>query len=74
MFFHMSEVAGGASSGIGAGSEVAFTVVPRPATAGRGEKHTAVQLEVLPTGTVAEERAWPGAHCAACLGSSALPA
>ena len=66
MFFHISEVAGGAGSGIGPGSEVAFAVVPDPTAAGRGEKCNAVQLEVLPAGTVAEERAWPGA-CAGAV-------
>ena len=43
------------------GSEVTFSVVPDP-TAGRGaDKWNAVALELLPDGTLAEERRWPGA-------------
>ena len=52
------------------GSEVSFSVVPDP-TAGRGaDKWNAVALELLPDGTLAEERRWPGAPppCAALSG------
>ena len=67
MFFHISEVTGGAGSGIGPGSEVSFAVVPDPTAAGRGDKYNAVQLEVLPAGTVAEERSLPGARAPGCF-------
>lgn len=59
MFFHISEVAGGAGSGIGNGSEASFNVVPDPA-ARPGEKFNAVAVELLPAGTIPEQRVWPG--------------
>jgi cold shock CspA family protein len=58
LFFHISEVAGGSASGVGNGSEVSFSVIPDPAS--RTEKFNAVALELLPPGTIAEERIWPG--------------
>ncbi len=55
LFFHVSEVADSSAAEVASGAEVAFSVVPDAAG-----KYTAVALELLPTGTVAEERRWPG--------------
>lgn len=55
LFFHISEVADSSAAEVASGAEVAFSVVPDAAG-----KYTAVALELLPSGTVAEERRWPG--------------
>ncbi|BDA49818.1 probable cold shock domain-containing protein E1 [Coccomyxa sp. Obi] len=55
LFFHISEVADSSVAEVASGAEVAFSVVPDAAG-----KYTAVALELLPSGTVAEERRWPG--------------
>lgn len=58
LFFHISELAGGTEADVAAGAEVSFSVVLD--AAGRTEKYNAVALELLPAGTLAEERSWPG--------------
>ncbi len=58
LFFHISEVADSSASEVAPGAEVAFSAAADPTG-----KLIAVALELLPAGTLAEERIWPGTRC-----------